>query len=315
MLVARAPRQDIERERVEPAIQVRNLVKRYGSHVAVDDVSFDVPAGTVLALLGPNGAGKTSTVECIEGFRSPDGGSVQVLGHDPHRERTAVVARLGVMLQEGGAYQAATPQEMLRLYSRLYPRHGDISELIERLDLGAVAKQRYRTLSGGQKQRVNLALALTGQPEVLLLDEPTAGMDPQARRSTWELLREHRDRGVAVLLTTHLLDEAERLADSVAVIDRGELVAHDSPGQLVAAARTHLIVTTPAEIPAEDLAAATGFAVHREAGGRYLIAAGTDAIPVVTAWFAERGFSLNGVTAEGGLEDVYLKLVDDGSTR
>ena len=300
---------------MEAAIQVEGLVKRYGKHVAVDDVSFAVPPGSVLALLGPNGAGKTSTVECIEGFRSPDGGSVRVLGHDPHRERAAVVARLGVMLQEGGAYQAATPREMLRLYSRLYPRRSDVNELIERLDLGQVARQRFRTLSGGQKQRVNLALALVGQPDVLLLDEPTAGMDPQARRATWELLREHRDRGVAVLLTTHLLDEAERLADSVAVIDRGSLVAHDSPGKLVAAARTHLIVTTPTDIPAEDLSAATGFKVHREAGGRYLVDAGTDAIPTVTAWFAERGLSLNGVTAEGGLEDVYLKLVDDGTAR
>ena len=295
---------------MEPAISVDGLVRRYGDRVAVDHVSFQVAPGELLALLGPNGAGKTTTLECIEGFRSPDAGTVRVLGIDPHRDRTAVVERLGVMLQEGGAYQAATPLEMLRLYSRLYRRPTDVDELLDRLELRSVARQRFRSLSGGQKQRVNLALALAGQPECLLLDEPTSGMDPQARRSTWELLREHRERGVAILLTTHLLDEAERLADTVAVIDHGRRVAYDSPGRLVAEARTHLVVTTPEEIPGEDLAATIGFPVRREAGGRYLVEAGTDAIPRVTAWFAERGLSLNGITAEGGLEDVYLGLVD-----
>ena len=295
------------------AVDVDGLVKRYRGVRAVDGLSLRVPAGTVVALLGPNGAGKTTTVECIEGFRQPDEGRVRVFGRDPQRERHLVAERVGVMLQEGGAYQAATPREMLNLYARLYADPLGVDEVIERLDLGAAATRRFRSLSGGQKQRLNLALALIGRPDLLILDEPTAGMDPQARNRTWELLREHRDRGVAILLTTHLLDEAERLADVVAVIDRGRLVAHDSPAALVAGAGGRVIVTTTAEVPVEQLAAAVGAEVRREAAGRYVVVASTDAIPRVTGWFVQQGLPLTGVTSEGGLEDVYLRLVDDGN--
>ena len=217
---------------MQPAIQVKGLVKRYGDRAVVDGISFSVASGSVLCLLGRNGAGKTTTIECLEGFRQPDGGAVRVLGCDVSRDRAAVAERVGVMLQDGGAYQAATPREMLRLYADLYPRALAVDEALATVDLAERADSRFRTLSGGEKQRGNLALALIGRPDVLFLDEPTAGMDPAARRRTWRVLEGLRDGGAAILLTTHAMDEAERLADMVAVIDRGRLLALDTPAAI-----------------------------------------------------------------------------------
>ncbi|MGH8902651.1 MAG: ABC transporter ATP-binding protein [Egibacteraceae bacterium] len=289
---------------------MRDLVKRYGERRVVDGVSFEVGPGSVLALLGVNGAGKTTTVECIEGFRRPDSGQVRVLGLDPHRDRDAVVARMGVMLQEGGVYQAATPREMLTLYARFYPRPRQVGELLELVGLEQVASVRSRSLSGGERQRLNLALALVGRPEVVILDEPTAGMDPQARRVTWEHVRGLRDEGATVLLTTHFMEEAERLADTVAVIDQGRLLALDAPAALVASsAPNRLLVTTPAAVDPAALAAAVGAPVTVEGAGRLAVEAGPVAIPVVSAWFAAQGLTLTGVSAHGGgLEDVFLRL-------
>lgn len=291
-------------------IAVRDLVKRYGDRRVVDGVSFEVPAGTIFALLGVNGAGKTTTVECIEGFRRPDAGEVRVLGLDPRRDRDAVVARMGVMLQEGGAYQSATPREMLRLYARFYPHPRPVDELLGLVGLTKVARARYRSLSGGERQRLNLALALVGRPEVVILDEPTAGMDPQARRATWDHVRGLRDAGSCVLLTTHFMEEAERLADTVAVIDQGRLLALDTPAALVAAAAPNrVLITTPAAVDVAALSAALRAPVTVEAAGRLAVEAGPDAIPRVSAWFAEQGLPLTGVSVGGdGLEDVFLRL-------
>jgi ABC-2 type transport system ATP-binding protein len=295
---------------VVPALAVSSLVKRYGDRAVVDGLSFEVPAGTLFALLGPNGAGKTTTVECLEGYRTPDAGQVRVLGLDPVRDHAALAPRLGVMLQEGGAYQAASPREVLRLFARFHAAPADVRVLLEQMGLTAVAGQRVRTLSGGQRQRLNLALALVGRPEVALLDEPTAGMDPQARRATWGLLRDLREQGLTVLFTTHDMAEAERLADLVAVIDHGRLLALDTPAALVASTPAdRVVVTTPAAIDAAGLAAAVGAAVTSEGGGRYVVAAGPEAIAAVSAWFAARGLPLTGVSATGGgLEDVFLRL-------
>ena len=250
---------------MRPGLSVVGLVKRYGVRPAVDGVDLDVSAGEVVALLGRNGSGKTTTVECIEGFRIPDAGTVRVLGLDPVRDRAAVTAGLGVMLQEGGAYQAATPREMLRLFARLHADPVAPDVLLERLGLTAVADVRHRSLSGGEKQRVNLALALSGRPVALCLDEPTAGMDPEARNGVWQLLREQRDSGVAVLLTTHALDEAERLADVVAILDAGRIVALGSPAQLTAqaAGSGSLLITSPGPVDAAALSAALGASVVR----------------------------------------------------
>jgi ABC-2 type transport system ATP-binding protein len=269
-----------------------------------------VPVGSIFALLGPNGAGKTTTVECLEGFRRPDGGEIRVLGLDPIRDRAALAPRVGVMLQEGGAYQAATPAGMLKLYARFYARPWRVADLLARVGLDTVARQRVRTLSGGQRQRLNLALALVGQPEVLVLDEPTAGMDPQARQVAWSLFRQLRDAGTTVLLTTHAMDEAERLADLVAVIDAGRLLALDTPASLVATASgDRVIVSTPTPIDAADLARDLGAAVTAESTGRYIVSAGTAAIPAISAWFAARDLPVTGITAaEGNLEDVFLRL-------
>ena len=298
---------------MDPAIDVRALVKSYGGRPAVDGLTLQVPPGVVCALLGANGAGKTTTVECLEGFRVPDAGTVRLLGLDPRRDRAELMPKLGVMLQEGGAWQAATPAEIARLYARFYPDPLDPGELLERLGLAEAAGKRVRNLSGGQKQRLNLALALVGRPRVALLDEPTVGMDPQARRSTWELIDDLRDDGVAVLLTTHLMDEAERLADLVAVIDRGRLLALDSPAALLHAHRgDRLTVMTTAELDEASFAAGVGAPVRRESADRWSVSAGPEAIARISAWFERQGLPLTGITAAGGgLEEVFLKLTQE----
>ena len=298
---------------MDPAIDVRALVKSYGGRPAVDGLTLQVPVGVVCALLGANGAGKTTTVECLEGFRVPDAGTVRLLGLDPRRDRAALMPKLGVMLQEGGAWQAATPAEIVRLYARFYPDPLDPAELLERLGLAEAAGKRVRNLSGGQKQRLNLALALVGRPRVALLDEPTVGMDPQARRSTWELIDDLRADGVTVLLTTHLMDEAERLADLVAVIDRGRLLALDSPAALLHAHRgDRLTVLTTADLDAASFAAGVGAPVQRESADRWSVAAGPEAIARISAWFDRQGLPLTGITAAGGgLEEVFLKLTQE----
>ncbi len=293
------------------AVEVRGLVKRYDGRAVVDGRGLEVEAGRVCALLGANGAGKTTTVECLEGFRRPDAGAVRVLGLDPIADREALIPRLGVMLQEGGTYQAASPREMLRLWASLYRQPADVQGLLAAVGLdGPAARQRVRTLSGGQKQRLNLALALVGRPEVVLLDEPTAGMDPAARQAAWELVRGLRDGGTTVLLTTHFMDEAERLADVVAVVDAGRLLAFDSPAALVAGdAGSSVLVTTPASIEPSRLAAAVGAAVRPDGVGRYVVEAGPEAIARISAWFSESDVPLTGVSAAGGgLEDVFLRL-------
>jgi len=297
---------------MEPAIDVRELVKAYGGRNAVDGLTFTVPQGVVCALLGANGAGKTTTVECLEGFRTPDAGSVRILGLDPLADRAALMPLLGVMLQEGGAYQAATPREMVRLYARLYPHSLDPDDLLERLGLSDSARVRVRNLSGGQRQRLNLALALVGRPRVALLDEPTVGMDPQARRATWDLISELRTDGVTVLLTTHLMDEAERLADLVAVIDQGRLLALDTTAALLAAHQhVGLRVTTAATFDPMALSQAVGAAVRADGPDRWHIATGPDAIAAVSAWFAQHHLPITGITAASDLEDVFLRLTGE----
>jgi ABC-2 type transport system ATP-binding protein len=232
---------------VTNAVEVDGLVKRYGETVACDGVSFVVRAGTVLALLGPNGAGKTTTVETCEGFRTPDAGTVRVLGLDPTRDHATLVPRIGVMLQSGGVYPGATPVEMLRLYAAFYPDPIRAEELLQRLGLPPYT--RYRRLSGGQQQRLSLALALVGRPEVVFLDEPTAGLDPQARHATWDLVRELRTGGATVVLTTHFMDEAEALADDVVIVDRGRVVAAGTPAELTSGGEQRFTAAPGQSIP------------------------------------------------------------------
>jgi len=218
----------------ETVIEVRNLRKRYGDHVAVDDVSFSVERGEIFGIVGPNGAGKTTTAECIEGLRWADGGAISVLGMDPRRDGAALRQRLGAQLQESALPDRMRVWEALDLYSSFYREPADWRRLMRDLGLQDRRSARFGTLSGGQKQRLSIALALVGSPEIAVLDELTTGLDPHARRDTWGLIEQVRDRGVTVLLVTHSMDEAERLCDRVAVIDAGRVVAVDSPAGLVA---------------------------------------------------------------------------------
>ncbi len=222
-------------------MEILGLVKRYGDTTAVDGLDLRLESGHTLALLGPNGAGKTTTVEACEGFRSPDAGTVRVLGIDPYsgpRAHANLTARIGVMLQEGGIYPAGRPREVLRLQAALYANPLDPDALLDLLGIAHVANRPFRRLSGGEQQRLSLALALVGRPELVFLDEPTAGLDPQARHTVWDILRDLRAAGVSILLTTHLLDEAEELADHVVIIDRGSVLAAGSPQELTAVSGT-----------------------------------------------------------------------------
>ena len=284
------------------AVEVDGLVVRYGSVVAVDGVSFSVRSATVLALLGPNGAGKTTTVETCEGYRRPSVGTVRVLGLDPLRERPALTPRIGVMLQSGGVYPGAYPLEMLRLLASFYANPLDPRSLLDRL--GVPERPAYRRLSGGEKQRLSLAMALVGRPEVVFLDEPSAGLDPQARHATWDVVRELRSDGVTVVLTTHAMDEAESLADDVVVVDAGRVVASGS-----VAALTRSSGVTFRASPGLDLSGLTG--AVEEAPGRYAVPgeATPALVAAVTAWCAERGVLAEDLRAgRRSLEDVFLSL-------
>ena len=220
----------------QAAVEIAHLRKAYGAVVAVDDVSFSVAEGEIFGVLGPNGAGKTTTVECVLGLRSPDAGSIRVLGLDPGQDREDLHLIVGAQLQESALPAKLRVGEILDLYRSFYREPADIGEFIDTLGLAGKRKDYYRSLSGGQRQRLSIALALIGRPKIAVLDEMTAGLDPQARRDTWDLIEGMRDRGVTILLVTHFMEEAERLCDRVALIDAGRVVALDSPAGLAARA-------------------------------------------------------------------------------
>ncbi|WP_219469628.1 ABC transporter ATP-binding protein [Nonomuraea rhizosphaerae] len=215
-------------------IEVRNLQKRYPKHVAVDDVSFEVAEGEIFGILGPNGAGKTTTVECVGGLRAADGGTVRVAGLDPQRDRRALRDVLGMQLQSAALPEKIKVWEALDLYASYYPNPADWEELLEHVGLTEKRDTAFKKLSGGQRQRLSVALALVGRPRVAVLDELTTGLDPQARRDTWELIERIRDSGVTIVLVTHFMEEAERLCDRLALIDKGRVVATDTPAGLIA---------------------------------------------------------------------------------
>ena len=215
-----------------PAVELLGLVKRYGQIAAVDGLSLTAARGEVTGILGPNGAGKTTTIEICEGYRRLDQGTVRVLGLDPVRDARALRPRVGVMLQSGGIPPSVPAADYLKLLSSFHVSPIDPARLLDLVGLTPVARTPYKRLSGGQQQRLSLAAAVIGRPELVFLDEPTAGMDPQARHATWELIGQLRTAGVSVILTTHFMEEAERLCDYVAIIDHGQLVAADTPGKL-----------------------------------------------------------------------------------
>ncbi|MCB1248458.1 MAG: ABC transporter ATP-binding protein [Acidimicrobiales bacterium] len=294
------------------AIVVEDLRITYADLVAVDGLSFDAAPGEIVALLGPNGAGKTSTVEAIEGFRRPASGTIRVLGLDPIADHAALVPRIGVMLQDGGVATGIRPIEVLELYAAFFSDAEDPDELLTRVGLADRRRSTWRQLSGGEQQRLSLALALVGKPEVAFLDEPTAGVDPQGRQLIRQVITELRDAGVCVLVTTHDLDEAERLADRVLIIDRGRLVASGTPAELMAQTGTDEIrFGAPRGIDVAALGAALGASVREAAPGEYVAttAPTPDAVAALTAWLAANDLALGDLRAgRKRLEDVFLAL-------
>ncbi|MEV8334680.1 ABC transporter ATP-binding protein [Streptomyces niveus] len=298
----------------EPVVQIRGLVKRYGAKAAVNGLDLAFRAGTVSAVLGPNGAGKTTTIETCEGYRRPDEGTVRVLGLDPVTDAARLRPRIGVMLQSGGVYSGARAHEMLRHMAALHANPLDVSALIERLGLGGCGRTPYRRLSGGQQQRLSLAMAVVGRPELVFLDEPTAGLDPQARRSTWDLVRELRADGVTTVLTTHFMDEAEELADDVAIVDAGRVVAHGTTEELCrGGAENTLRFTGRPGLDVGSLLKALpdGSAAAELTPGAYRIGGTIDPqlLATVTSWCAQHGVMPDRISVERHtLEDVFLEL-------
>ena len=305
----------------DDAVVIDGLVMRYGDKVAVDGLDLTVGRGTITAVLGPNGAGKTTTLETCEGYRRPQEGTVRVLGLDPRRDRRALLPRLGVMLQGGGAWSGARAMEMLRHVARLHASPLDVDLLAERLGLGDCGRTPYRRLSGGQQQRLGLAMAVVGRPELVFVDEPTAGMDPHARRATWELLTDLRDAGATVVLTTHLMDEAERLAERIHIIDAGRLMASGSPLELTRGggnATIRLVVTRPFPDGApESLGAALGpQALVTQLDPVSLVVTGpadSTTLGIVSRWCEEHGVLPESLAlAQRNLEDVFVELTGRG---
>ncbi|CAN5742146.1 ABC transporter ATP-binding protein [soil metagenome] len=294
------------------AVSVAGLVVRYGAVTAVDGVSFTAEAGQVLALLGPNGAGKTTTVETLEGYRRPHAGTVSVLGLDPVADHAALTPRIGVMLQQGGIYPGIRPREALSLFASFYAHPEDPGELVQRMGLASVADSTWRRLSGGEQQRLSLALAVVGRPEVAFLDEPTAGVDPGGRQVVRRVIRDLAAAGAAVVLTTHELDEAARLADQVVIVDRGRVVAAGAPAELTAAGPGDEIrFGAPPGIDLGALGAALGARVTEETTGEYRVASAPTpaAVAALTAWLAKHDLPLADLRAgRQTLEDVFLRL-------
>jgi ABC-2 type transport system ATP-binding protein len=297
------------------AVEIVDLVKAYGSRRAVDGLSLHVPRGGVLALLGPNGAGKTTTIEICEGFRRADSGMVRVLGLDPIADAEQLRPRVGVMLQDGvGGYTAATASELLRLFASYAAHPHEPGALLEVVGLTEAGHTPVKRLSGGQRQRLSLALALVARPELVFLDEPTAGMDPQARRGTWELIRRLRVDGVSVVLTTHFLDEAEQLADTVMVIDAGRVVAQGSPAELTRAGAEGQIrfrAIPHLRLDLLVLALPAGSQAREPEPGRYLVTGEVtpQLLATLTAWCASQHVMAEDLAVERRtLEDVFLDL-------
>ena len=300
---------------------VDGLVMTYGAKRAVDGLSLSVERASITAVLGPNGAGKTTTLETCEGYRRPQSGTVRVLGLDPVADRPELLPRIGVMLQGQGAWSGVRAMEMLRHVARLHADPLPIEPLAERLGLGECGRTPYRRLSGGQQQRLGLAMALVGRPELVFVDEPTAGMDPAARRTTWDLLRELRGSGVTVVLTTHYLEEAEQLADQVHIIDHGRLIASGTPLELTrggASATIRLVVTRPFPPGSpESLAGALGLGTEvtqlDERSLRVTGPADSTTLATVSAWCEHHDVLPESLTlGQRNLEDVFLELTGRG---
>jgi ABC-2 type transport system ATP-binding protein len=295
-----------------PVVQVAGIQKRYGKLLAVDDVSFDVHEGEIFGLIGPNGAGKTTTMEAVEGLRPIDRGSIRVLGLDPVRDIHGLQNRIGVQLQEAQLQKRITVWEALDLWASLYKHPVDGAKLLEQLGLSEKRRANFMTLSGGQKQRLFIALALINDPELVFLDELTTGLDPQARRAIWELVRGVRARGKTVFLTTHLMEEAERLCDRVAILDHGKIIDVDTPAALVrryCPERAVVIVTEDQTADARFGAAPGIDGVSRHEHELTIRGRGDELVTTVIGVLSEHRIHVRDLRTERPtLEDVFLKV-------
>jgi ABC-2 type transport system ATP-binding protein len=292
-------------------IDVRHLHKTYAETVAVDDVSFTVHEGEIFGILGPNGAGKTTTVECIEGLRKRDGGEITVLGLDPRRHRAELTQHLGVQLQDSHLPDQLEVGEALELYSAFYRTPADWRELVDVLGLGAKIKTKFAKLSGGQQQRLSIALALLGSPQVAVLDELTTGLDPQARRDTWDLIESVRDRGVTIVLVTHFMEEAERLCDRVALIDAGRVVALDTPAALAENAQAEQRIRFRPSVLIDDslFTSLPDVTSISHSGDVVVITGNSSALSAVMSVLARHQVVAEQLRVEqASLEDAFLKL-------
>ena len=293
-------------------IEVRGLRKTYGRTVAVDSLDLDVDEGQVVGVLGPNGAGKTTTVECVAGLTRPDAGTVSLAGHVPWRDRGPVTRLLGVQLQSSGLPGKLTAREAVHMVAACHDHPVDPDELVDRLGLGAVAGTRYAKLSGGQQQRLAIATALVGRPRVVLLDELTTGLDPEARRQTWDLVRDVRDAGTTVVLVTHLMEEAQQLCDRITVVAGGRVVAEGTPDEVVAgrSAATTMTFVPTAALPAGALDGLPGVATVRRAGDRVEVTGSDDGVRAVLRALAAHGAEPAGLRVTAStLDEAYLELV------
>jgi ABC-2 type transport system ATP-binding protein len=301
-----------------PAVEIDDLVKRYRANTAVAGLTLRAERGQVTAILGPNGAGKTTAIEICEGYRRPDSGSVRVLGLDPVTDGRELRPKVGVMLQSGGVPTTARAGEYLRVMASFYAHPLDPASLLSVLGLSGSARTPFKQLSGGQQQRLGLAAAVIGRPELVFLDEPTAGLDPQARHATWELIEGLRAAGAAVILATHYMEEAERLADQVVIVDHGQAVASGPPGELTGSAGQLRFRAEPGLDAGALLAALPAGALAKESpAGHYLVeVAGRvdpQLIASVTAWCAEHGVLARDLQIESRtLEDLFLELTGRG---
>ncbi|MFL6207181.1 MAG: ABC transporter ATP-binding protein [Acidimicrobiales bacterium] len=296
------------------AVEVDGLVVRYGDVTAVDSVSFEAAAGQITAVLGPNGAGKTTTIEALEGYRAPDAGRLSVTGLDPTTDHAVLTTRVGVMLQSGGVGPGVRVLEALRHAAALYEHPLDPPELLARVGLTGTERRTWRQISGGEQRRLALALALVGRPQVAFLDEPSSGVDPVGRQQLREVIAGLREDGVTVVLTSHDLDEVERLADHVVILDHGHVLAMGSPASLTAAPVDEVRFGAPPGLDTAALAAHLGSPVEAADEGEYVVrAAGTPAlIASLTAWLADNDLPLTDLRAgRQRLEDVFLRLVAD----
>jgi len=293
-------------------IHVENLAKRYGSIFAADNISFHVEQGEIFGMVGPNGAGKTTTIECIEGLRRPDSGTVQVLGMDPQRHGYQLRERIGVQLQQSALQNHLKVSEALDLFASFYETTVDWRILLETFDLAEKKNCYFEKLSGGQKQRLFIALSLVNNPELVFFDELTTGLDPQARRNMWDLVRNIRSEGKTVFLTTHFMEEAERLCDRVAIVDRGRIVALDTPEKLIRnlGVDSRVVITVEGNLDACQLQALPGVTRVEQNGERVVVHGQGDelAADVVRALSANSCRFYNLRTEQPNLEDVFLAL-------